>query len=114
SFFLVKEANGVIGIGHQLPGRENDGDGEIVPGLMHLSMVAVEPTRWGRGIGRAITVACIERAAELGYDAMQLWTHTSNDRAQRLYTSLGFELTGREKIDDDGERIKLYRRMLAR
>jgi len=108
AFFLAKEAEHVVGIGSQLPARASDGTGPVVPGLMHLSMIAVDPAHWGKGIGKALTEHGVHRAQRLGYDAIQLWTHVSNTRAQRLYTSVGFQETGREKTDDRGERIRLY------
>ena len=104
----------IVGIGHQLPARENDGAGrEVIPGLMHLSMVAVEPAYCDLGIGKAITGQCIEKAADLGYEAVQLWTHASNERAQRLIRAWASGNVGRKKTDDQGERSRLYRRRSA-
>jgi ribosomal protein S18 acetylase RimI-like enzyme len=108
SFFVAREAERVVGIGSQQAARESDGTGPIIVGLMHLSMIAVDPARWGKGIGKALTEYGVRRAAKLGYTSIQLWTHLSNERAQRLYTSVGFKQAGREKTDDRGERIRLY------
>jgi ribosomal protein S18 acetylase RimI-like enzyme len=71
-------------------------------------MIAVDPEQWGNGIGKALTLYCIARAAKLGYTSIQLWTHISNERAQRLYASVSFREVGREQIDERGERIRLY------
>jgi ribosomal protein S18 acetylase RimI-like enzyme len=106
--FVAKEAEQIVGMGNQLPARESDGTGPIIPGLMHMSMIAVDPAHWGKGIGKALTEYGVHRATKLGYKAIQLWTHLSNERAQRLYMGVGFREFGREKTDDRGERIRLY------
>jgi ribosomal protein S18 acetylase RimI-like enzyme len=106
--FVAKEAGQIVGMGNQLPARESDGIGPIIPGLMHMSMIAVDPAHWGKGIGKALTEYGVDRATKLRYKAIQLWTHLSNERAQRLYTSVGFKQFGREKTDDRGEQIRLY------
>ena len=107
-FFVAEEAEHIVGIGSQVPARENDGTGPIITGLMHLSMIAVDPAHWGKGIGKALTVYGVRRAASLGCESIQLWTLLSKERAQRFYTSMGFKETGREKTDERGERIRLY------
>ncbi len=98
--FVAKEAEQIVGMGSQLPARESDGIGPIIPGLMHMSMIAVDPVHWGKGIGKSLTEYGVYRATKLGYKAIQLWTHLSNERAQRLYMSVGFREFGREKTDD--------------
>jgi ribosomal protein S18 acetylase RimI-like enzyme len=92
---------------HGLWGREKDGEGDPIPGLMHLSMVAVEPEFWGRGYGRKMAQFGITLSGVLGYRAIQLYTQPSNERAVRLYRSLGFMPIGRFK-EDRGEQIGLY------
>jgi ribosomal protein S18 acetylase RimI-like enzyme len=107
-FVLVRKRGQVVGMAHGLPARERDGEGEVVPGLMHLSMVAVDPDHWGRGIGYQLTEHALRRAQRSGFEKVQLWTHQTNLRARRLYESLGFLLAGREKLDERGESIVLY------
>jgi ribosomal protein S18 acetylase RimI-like enzyme len=107
-FVLVRERELVVGMAHGLPARERDGEGDVVPGLMHLSMVAVDPDHWGRGIGYQLTEHALRRAQGSGFEKIQLWTHQTNLRARRLYESLGFLLAGREKRDERGESIVLY------
>jgi ribosomal protein S18 acetylase RimI-like enzyme len=45
---------------------------------------------------------------------MQLWTHLTNERAQGLYGGIGFREAGRDKVDERGELIRLYRMQLDR
>jgi ribosomal protein S18 acetylase RimI-like enzyme len=100
-FILAREGEEAIGCAHGVAAREGDGDGIVVPGLMHLSAVAVEPAHWRRGIGRALTEKALAIAFEGGYTSVQLWTERTNLSAVALYRSLGFCATGRERIDRD-------------
>lgn len=94
----------IVTMAHGLQGRERDGIGEPIPGLMHFGMVAVDPAYWGRGYGRTTIEFAIARGRDFGYNAIQLWTQLSNERAQQLYRSLGFVADGRVK-DYAGETI---------
>lgn len=50
----------------------------------------------GKGVGRAMCLDSLERAAALGYRAMQFnFVVSTNVRAVRLWESLGFETVGR-------------------
>jgi ribosomal-protein-alanine N-acetyltransferase len=93
----------LVAIAHGMTARENDGVGDLIPGLMHLSMVAVEPKHWRRGLGCAMTVFAIDEARRRGYESIQLWTQTDNDRACRIYESLGFTLSGRQKKEKEAQ-----------
>lgn len=83
-----------------------------LPGLAHVSMVAVRPDRWGQGLGALILDVARHDARERGFTRAQLWTHETNRRAQRLYERLGWVASGRTKIDDHGEPIRHYVRDL--
>jgi predicted N-acetyltransferase YhbS len=54
-------------------------------------MLAVDPSVGGRGIGRALAAACIERARASGRSGVAILTQPSREVAHRLYTSLGFQ-----------------------
>ena len=103
----------VIGTALALPGREDDGVGPAVPGLLHISLVSVEPDHWGRHVGRLLVETVLERGLALGYQHAQVWTYADNAWANRLYRSAGFRRTGRARIDEWGEFIVHYRRDLA-
>ena len=53
-------------------------------------MLAVDPSAGGRGIGRALAQACIDRARAAGRSGVAILTRPSRPVAQGLYTSLGF------------------------
>ncbi|MGA5701236.1 GNAT family N-acetyltransferase [Peterkaempfera bronchialis] len=92
------------------PGREDDGAGPPVPGLLHIALVSVHPDRWGQHVGRLLLEALLDRAPALGYRHAQLWAHADNTRANRLYRATGFRRTGRAHIDQWGEFVVHYQR----
>lgn len=49
---------------------------------------------WGLGIGSALIELLAEKAAETGYEQMELEVVSSNSRAVGLYTKVGFVKTG--------------------
>jgi GNAT superfamily N-acetyltransferase len=96
-----------------VPALERDGAGpDPVPGLAHVTMVAVRPDRWGHGLAALVLDAAQRDARDRGFDRAQLWTHETNQRAQRLYERLGWTASGRTTIDDHGEPIRHYTRDL--
>jgi ribosomal protein S18 acetylase RimI-like enzyme len=56
-----------------------------------IRMLAVAPEAQGRGVGRALTEACIERARAAGKRRVVLLTAPTMTVAHALYRSLGFE-----------------------
>lgn len=54
------------------------------------------PAAQGRGIARQMCLHSMERAKERGFRAMQFnFVVSTNERAVKLWTSLGFEIVGR-------------------
>lgn len=58
---------------------------------------------WGRGIGRALMEAAIERLTEAGYSEATLWVLDTNARARRFYEAGAWRPDGAVKRDDRGE-----------
>lgn len=112
--FLVvaDDAGSIIGMGLGIQAREDDGAGPPIPGRCHISMVAVQPDAWRRGIGEAIVRRVLDEAIVRGFVVAQLWTQSDNASADRLYRRLGFELSGREKRDELDQHIRHYERVL--
>jgi ribosomal protein S18 acetylase RimI-like enzyme len=73
----------VSGPDNQMSELERDGEAGV-------RMLAVDPAAQGLGVGRALTVACVDRARKEGRSGMALYTRPANLPAQRLYLSLGF------------------------
>jgi ribosomal protein S18 acetylase RimI-like enzyme len=62
--------------------------------VWHVTGLAVHPEFEGRGAGRALMEALIAEARRRGGSRMTLRVFAPNERAQRLYKALGFELEG--------------------
>lgn len=57
--------------------------------------ISVLKDSWGLGLGKALTMACIQCARDAGYDQLELNVVAENERALSLYRSLGFVEYGR-------------------
>lgn len=57
--------------------------------------ISVDKSYWGIGIGRAMTIACIECAKVAGYSQLELDVVADNKAAISLYRSVGFVEYGR-------------------
>lgn len=71
----------------------------------HITNIAVKKEYRGQGIGRALTAALMQYAANLGVVYMTLEVRRSNGIAQRVYLSHGFIQVGVRKkyYEDNGE-----------
>ncbi len=57
--------------------------------------IAVERACWGKGVGRQLTLSCIECARKAGYLQVELEAVSDNAAALRLYEKCGFREYGR-------------------
>jgi ribosomal protein S18 acetylase RimI-like enzyme len=67
-------------------------------GVAHVANCGYMTASWasGRGVARAMCKHSLERARERGFRAMQFnFVVSSNERAVRLWQSMGFEIVGR-------------------
>lgn len=60
------------------------------PGEAEFRMLAVDPAAQGRGVGRALVRACLDRARQRGARSVIICTRSFSRPAQRLYAKLGF------------------------
>lgn len=103
-FFLAERDGALVGFHwtkvhpqDPMPARSGDGasGGEAAscdqPGpIGEVYVVGVAPGAGGAGLGRALTVVGLRYLRELGLPAVLLYVDEDNERAVRLYTSLGF------------------------
>ncbi|MER6011792.1 GNAT family N-acetyltransferase [Streptomyces bluensis] len=110
TFFFIAQSTGgnPIGLAAGMSGRQDGGTGPTIPGLCHISMVAVRPEHWGEGVGKQLLQVLLSHGRNHGYDRFQLFTHADNARAQRLYERMGFTVTGQTAVSDEGEDIVHY------
>ncbi len=57
--------------------------------------ISVLKEYWGLGLGKALTMACIQCARDAGYDQLELNVVAENERALSMYRALGFVEFGR-------------------
>lgn len=60
------------------------------PGEAEFRMLGVSPDAQGRGVGRALVVACLDRARRDAARRLVLSTEAVSTTAHRLYERLGF------------------------
>jgi GNAT superfamily N-acetyltransferase len=85
----------IVGMALAEPGRLQDGDGELDPTLLHISMVFVHPAAQGTGVGSSLVLHVLDVARSLGYRRAGVWTYSDNTAARRLYESVGLAPTGK-------------------
>lgn len=71
----------------------------------HVTTIGVRAREQGRGYGRALFAALVQRAYALGARWMTLEVRQSNAHAIRLYEAFGFKVIGRRRgyYTDNGE-----------
>ena len=88
---FVAEENGEI-LGTYYLRANQEGGGAHVANCGYMTA----PWASGRGVARAMCQHSLERAQERGFRAMQFnFVVSSNERAVRLWESMGFEVVGR-------------------
>lgn len=88
---LVADVDGVL-VGSVAFARHGSAYAEItrVPDEAAFRMLAVHPQARGHGAGRALVLACMDRARTGGVRRIVISTETGMRAAQRLYYGLGF------------------------
>ena len=110
---LVLEGNdGIEGFAHVCAGRDVDVDA----GTGEVSSIYLLPASWGKGRGRALMDAAVQRLCAEGYHSATLWVLVTNDRARRFYEAAGWSRDGAEKTERIGGAASIsevrYRRPL--
>jgi len=87
----VSPAGELLGGVTYVGGPEDPYSEELQEGEAGIRMLAVDPDRHGRGIGRTLTQACLDRARSEGRRRVVLHTGAWMPKAIRLYERMGFE-----------------------
>lgn len=85
----------IVGMALAEPGRFDDGEGELDPTLLHISMVFVRPAAQGTGVGGSLVLHVLDAARSLGYQRASVWTYSDNTPACGLYEGVGMAPTGK-------------------
>ncbi|MDA2809555.1 GNAT family N-acetyltransferase [Nocardiopsis sp. RSe5-2] len=72
-------------------------------GVFELTKMGVLPAAQGRGLGRRLVAAAIDRARELGCTRLFLGSHSSLAPAIHLYEEAGFVHVSRDRLPLDDE-----------
>jgi ribosomal protein S18 acetylase RimI-like enzyme len=84
------------------------------PGTASIRMLAVDPGAQGAGVGKALTLACVERARAAGRVALLLHSTPWMTAAHRMYEGLGFRRdTGHDLVVNPSLKLRAYRLDLA-
>jgi ribosomal protein S18 acetylase RimI-like enzyme len=84
------------------PFAQHVGDGEA-----SIRMLSIEPRHKRRGVGKALSLACIERARSEGRRAIVLHADDIMEGAQRLYEGLGFRRDPSRDFEPDEDTLLL-------
>ena len=88
--FLCTDNNIIVGMAYLIPsGNPTDIYQE---NWCYIRMVGVHPNYTGNGIGRKLTMLCIEKAKEMGEKTIALHTSEFMDAARHIYESIGFKI----------------------
>ena len=87
---VAAEGDRVVGAVTYVPDASSTYAEHLGSGEAGLRMLAVAPEAQGRGVGRALLEACIERARSEGRSRLVLHSTPQMTAAHRLYRSLGF------------------------
>ena len=83
------------------------GEGVLIPGRLQRTRrtavvgVGVLQAHWGRGLGRALMQAVEAEARAADLVRLELTVFAPNDRAQRLYERLGYQVEGTKRRSVD-------------
>jgi ribosomal protein S18 acetylase RimI-like enzyme len=93
----------------ELHGRTDADEEPLPPDRAHVRMLGVRPDARGRGIGRMLMEAGIERARAAGKRVFTLNTTRRMEAAQRMYEALGFRRAP-DHVFPDGFVLLTYER----
>jgi len=70
---------------------------DTAPVLGEIYVIAVHPRFSGKGLGRALTIAGLTHLQRAGISTGMLHVDADNERAVKLYKSLGFTITNQQR-----------------
>ncbi len=92
---VVEVDDGPIGFADLGPALGLGGAGEVYA-------IYLDPDHWGRGHGRELMAAAVDRLVRLGCGEAVLWVIEENLRARRFYEAAGWADDGARRIEEIG------------
>jgi GNAT superfamily N-acetyltransferase len=92
--FVVEDGGEVVGFASVGASRDGGAEPEA-----ELYAIYLHPSRWDRGIGRALLQRAEESMRSSGFRRAILWVLEGNERGERFYRAAGWEQDGR-KVDE--------------
>jgi GNAT superfamily N-acetyltransferase len=110
---VATDGDRIVGSVFLYPGGSSPYPDEKPLPAPEFRLLSVEPTRRGKGIGRALVEECIRRANDADASELGLHTSVSFRAAIALYQSLGFERAPERDFQPPGaELVEGYRLLL--
>ncbi len=105
-FVCVTDNDNIVGMAFIVPnGNPTD---IYLKEWSYIRFVSVDPEFGGQGIGRKLTIKCIDKAKDNGEKTIALHTSEIMNNARHIYESLGFKIL-RETDQRLGKRYWLYK-----
>lgn len=102
--WVVETDGEIVGWGcMSMPSR----DESLGPHVAEIVACYVRPASWRLGFGQQLMRVALDAARDRGFTDVVLWVLEDNDRAQRFYAQLGFELDGATQSMDRVPGVKL-------
>src|SRR6187401_422246 len=92
--FVVEDVGEVVGFASVGAARDVEMEREA-----ELYAIYLHPSRWDRGIGRALLQRAEESMRSSGFREAVLWVLAGNERGERFYRAAGWEHDGGTKLD---------------
>ena len=92
--FVVEDAGELVGFASVGAARDGEEEKEA-----EIYAIYLHPSRWDRGIGRALLQRAEESMRSSGFREAVLWVLAGNERAERFYRAAGWEHDGGSKVD---------------
>jgi GNAT superfamily N-acetyltransferase len=92
--FVVEDSGEVVGFASVGAARDVETEREA-----ELYAIYLHPSRWDRGIGRALLQRAEESMRSSGFREAVLWVLAGNERGERFYRAAGWEHDGGSKLD---------------
>ena len=93
--FVVEDSGEVVGFASVGASRDREAEREA-----ELYAIYLHPSRWDRGIGRALLQRAEESMRSSGFREAVLWVLAGNERGERFYRAAGWEHDGGSKLDE--------------